>query len=175
MNLESLANLGEAVSAVAVVVSLVYLAVQVRQGTQSQRTDNYLGALDRISAIQSSLSQDGDYSRLFARGVQDASLLTKRERIQFTWALYESFGSFEFLFHAAQTRSIPEEVWTRWSAIVAWWLCFPGVLEWWQSRPVPFTNGFTAYVEAVIRDNPTDRDAVDRWNRFVTGEGARSQ
>lgn len=170
MDLESLANLGEAVSAAAVVVSLVYLAIQVRQNTQSQRTDNYLGVLDRIAGIQSRLSQDGDYARLFARGVMDASLLTSRERIQFTWALYENFGSFEFLYHAAQTRSIPEDVWTRWSAVVAWFLSFPGVIQWWQSKPAPFTSGFTAFVDATIRENPTDTEAMDRWNRFVAGD-----
>ena len=170
MDLQSLANLGEAVSAVAVVVSLVYLAIQVRQNTESQRTDNYLGALDRIAGIQSRLSQDGAYSRLFARGVTDTSLLTNRERIQFTWALYENFGSFEFLYHAAQTRSIPEEVWERWSAVVAWFLSFPGVVQWWQARPAPFTSSFTAFVEALIRDNPTDTEALDRWSRFIAGD-----
>lgn len=169
MTLESFANVAEVVSAFAVVVSLAYLAIELHHNTQSQRTENYRGALDRISEIQSRLSHDGDYSRLFARGVSDAARLTKRERIQFTWALYDSFGTFEFLFHAAQTRSIPEEVWERWSAIVAWWLSFPGVIDWWRARPVPFTPSFTKFVEDTIRENPTDPDIIARWNRFVTG------
>jgi hypothetical protein len=45
LDLETLANLGEFVSAIAVVVSLVYLAYQVRQSTHSLRTENYARAL----------------------------------------------------------------------------------------------------------------------------------
>ena len=167
MNLESLANLGEIVGAVAVVVSLVYLAVQVRQNTQSQRTENYARALDRLASMQSLLSQDDELSRLFAKGVEDVHSLNPRQKIQFTWSMYEAFGAFEFLFHAAQDRSIPEEVWERWSAAVAWWLSFPGVRTWWQNRPMPFTNSFTDYVENTIRNNPTEPDATQRWSDYV--------
>jgi len=168
MDLQTYANLGELIGGIAVVISLIYLAIQLRQNTESQRTENYVRALERISAIQSSLSQDGDFARLFAKGVQDPSLLTSRERIQFTWALYESFGTFEFLFHAAQKKSVPDEVWSRWSGIVAWWLTFPGVIRWWSARPVPFTDSFSAFVEAMIRENPTDTAALARWNEFLT-------
>jgi uncharacterized membrane protein len=52
MDLQYLANLGELVGAVVVVLSLIYLAVQVRQNTQAQRTENYSRALDRLAAIQ---------------------------------------------------------------------------------------------------------------------------
>ncbi len=50
-NLESLANLGEIIGAVAVVVSLIYLAVQVRQNTHAQQTENFSRALDRVAAL----------------------------------------------------------------------------------------------------------------------------
>jgi hypothetical protein len=43
IDLQSLANLGEVIGAVAVVASLLYLAVQVRQGTKAQQTENYAG------------------------------------------------------------------------------------------------------------------------------------
>ena len=96
-DLQSLAYLGEIVAAAAVVASLVYLAVQVRQSTKAQRTENFARALDRISAIQALLSQDGELAHLFARGVRDTSNLTALEKIRFTWTLYESFGAFEFM------------------------------------------------------------------------------
>ena len=62
MDLQSLANLGEVVGA---------------------------AALERVSAMQSALSQDGEISRVFASGVQDTSKLAPLERIRFTWALKE--------------------------------------------------------------------------------------
>ena len=53
MGLERLALLGEFVGGFFVIVSLVYLAHQVRQNTRSLRTENYARVLDRMSTLQS--------------------------------------------------------------------------------------------------------------------------
>jgi hypothetical protein len=168
MDLQSLANLGEFVSALAVVISLIYLAFQVRQNTQSLRTENYARALDRVAAIQSQLSAHGELSRIVSKGAIDPSKLTPQQRIQMTWGLYETFGAFEFMFHAARSQALPDQVWSRWAAAVAWWLTFPGVRCWWQARPIPFTADFTSFVEAMLRDNPSDPEAAQRWRDFLS-------
>jgi hypothetical protein len=111
--LESLANLGEIIGAIAVVVSLIYLAVQVRQNTQAQQTENFSRALDRVAAMQATLSQDPATSVIFSKGVSEPSKLTPQERMRFTWVMYELFGAFEFMFLASEADAIPEEVWQR--------------------------------------------------------------
>jgi hypothetical protein len=136
-NLESLANLGEIIGAVTVVVSLIYLAVQVRQNTQAQQTENFSRALDRVASIQATLSQDPEMSVIFSKGVSDPSDLTSRERMQFTWTMYELFGAFEFMFFVSKANAIPEEIWQRWSSAVAWWLSYSGVRAWWRVREQP--------------------------------------
>ena len=167
-DLQTLANIGEIIGAVTVVLSLIYLAVQIRQSTQAQRTENHSRALDRLAAMQSSLSQDDEFSLMFSKGAVDTSKLTPRERIRFTWSLYEAFGAFEFMFHASKTDAIPEEVWRRWSSAVAWWLTFPGVQAWWSSKPLPFTDSFTSFVESLLEDNPTDADSSQRYQEFIS-------
>lgn len=174
MDFQSLADLGEIIGGIAVVVSLVYLSMQVRQNTTSQQTENYNSALTRFSAQQSILGKDGELAMMFSKGVRDASVLTVQEKIQFTWILYEIFGSFEFMFHAAQSKSMPAEVWHRWSLTIAYWLRFAGVLEWWNVRPTPFTDSFTSYVESMIADNPVTSDANSRWQNFISGNQART-
>jgi hypothetical protein len=169
LDLQGLANLGEFISGLVVIVSLVYLAVQVRQNTQSLHTENYGRALDRISAMQSQLSRDGELSSMFSRGLVDPSRLSPQERIQFMWAAFEMFGAFEFMFHQSQTRAIPDEVWERWSATAAWWLSFPGIRTWWAARPAPFSASFTAYVDTCLRDGTQDSAAAQRWQEFVRG------
>ena len=85
MDLQYLANLSELVGGVVVVLSLIYIAVQVRQNTQAQRTENYSRAQDRLAAIQSMLAQDGEISLIVSKGALDTSKLTPQERIRFTW------------------------------------------------------------------------------------------
>lgn len=129
--------------------------------------ENYSRGLDRLAAMQSILSQGSEMSLLLSRGAADHSKLTPEERVRFTWALYEAFGAFEFMFHASKSRAIPEEVWIRWSAGVAYWLAFPGVQSWWQARPLPFTVSFSAFVDSLLEDNPTEPEQTRRYQEFV--------
>jgi hypothetical protein len=170
VDLQYLANLSEVIGSVVVVLSLIYVAVQVRQNTQAQRMENYSRGLDRLAAMQSMLSQGTEISLLLSRGAADSSKLTPQERVRFTWALYEAFGAFEFMFQASKGNAIPEEVWTRWSAGVAYWLSFPGVQNWWHARPLPFTASFTVFVDSLLKDNPTDAEQMRRFREFLVPE-----
>lgn len=168
-DIQTLANIGEIIGAAAVVLSLIYLAVQIRQNTQAQRSENYSRALERLAAMQSSMAIDAEFALMFSKGAADIEQLTPRDRIRFTWSCYEAFGAFEFMFHAAKTNALPEEVWERWSAAVAWWLTFPGVQTWWASKPASFTESFTSFVESLLEDNPTDADSNRRYQEFIAG------
>jgi hypothetical protein len=168
LNLETLGNLGEFISGVVVIISLIYLALQVRHNTRSIRAENYGRALERVSAMQSRLSQDGDFCALFNRALSDPFKLSPDERIQFTWWLYELFGGQEFLFHQSQAGAIPEEVWKRWSDTMAWWLKFPGVRAWWVSRPTPFSASFTSYIDDLLERASADAIDNQRWWDFIS-------
>ena len=118
--------------------------------------------------MQATLSQDSAATIVFSKGVSDTSSLTPNERLQFTWAMYELFGAFEFMYLASKDDSIPLEVWQRWSSAVAWWLTFPGVRTWWAARPIPFAASFTSYIESLMENNPTDAETTRRYLDFVS-------
>jgi hypothetical protein len=171
--LTTLAQLGEFVGGFFVVVSLVYLAHQVRQNTRSLRTENYARVLERLSTVQSNLSADADLNRIVIVGAQAPEALTRTERVRMSWALYELMGAAEFVFHQAQQRALPEEVWQRWRATLAWWISHPGIQAWWAARPSPFSISFERFMTELIEHNPLDAEAVRRWERFVAGADER--
>jgi hypothetical protein len=172
LSLETLANLGEFVSGVAVVVSLVYLAFQVRQNTQSLRTENYARALDRVATMQARWSADAELNLVMGRGVLDTASLSPQQRIQFAWAFYEMFGAFEFMYDQAQAGALQAHVWERWAATLSWWISLPGVQSWWRAKPAPFGSSFSAFVETRLGSGPPDVAAVQRWREFVANGGA---
>jgi len=147
----------------------VYLTLQVRQNNRTLRTENYARVVDRTTAIQSKLAQDGAFAAIQARGAADAAQLTPRERIQFSWCMTELFTALEFMFHAAQEGALPEEVWRRWSLTVAWWLTLPGVQSWWHALPAPFSPSFTLFIEEMLKNNPADSDRSRRFQDFLAG------
>lgn len=154
-------------SLIAVLVSVLSLASQIRRHTQSLRSQNYAKALDRLAATQSKLGTDAAASSIFSRGVRDASLLSPIERAQLAWILYEIFGAFEFMYQEAKRGALPPEVWDRWAATMSWWLSFPGVRNWWKSKPTPFTDSFTKLVESQIASPVHDAQAATYWQAFM--------
>ncbi len=70
MTLEDLGNLGEFLSAIAVVVSLVYLAIQIRQNTTAVRNSTFQEAIrDQISGIDQ-LNPNPELNRIFYDGMR---------------------------------------------------------------------------------------------------------
>jgi hypothetical protein len=174
MNPEMLQVIGAYGGVLAVVVSILGLASQVRQNTQALRSQNYGKALDRLAAVQSRLGADSESAGVFNRGVNDAGSLTPDERSQFTWILYEIFGAFEFMHDESQRGTLPPQVWDRWAATLAWWISLPGVQAWWDNKPTPFNQHFSAHVDHCIRTPTFDADAARRWRRFLRGQASRA-
>lgn len=172
--LDTLANLGEFIGGVFVVVSLIYLAYQVRQNTRSLHTENYARLLDRMSTLQARLAADPELNRLVIIGCQDPARLTGAERVRFAWALYELFGTAEFMYHQSRAKSLPDLVWSRWEATIGWWLSHPGVRAWWKGKASPFAADFQDFCDDVIENDRYDRAADQRWQRFVAGEVLQS-
>lgn len=173
MDLDTLAKLGEFIGGVFVVFSLIYLGFQVRQNTRSLQTENYARLLDRMSTLQSRLAVEPELNRVFILGAQDPGRLTGAERVRFAWALYELFGTAEFMYHQARKGSLPDAVWTRWEATIGWWLSHPGIRAWWNAKPSPLAADFQAFGDELIRTDRFDRAADQRWRSFVAGEATR--
>lgn len=173
MNPELLQAIGTYVSVLAVVISVINLATQVRRQTKSLQSQNYGRALDRLASVQSRLGTDPVAANVFNRGVRNPGSLSFDERTQFTWILYEIFGAFEFMFDEAQDGRLAAHVWQRWSDTLSWWISLPGVQAWWHARPTPFNERFSEFVDARIRTPSFDVERARRWTQFLSSQTHR--
>lgn len=171
MDLDTLANIGEFVGGVFVIVTLIYLAYQVRQNTKSLRIENYSRVLERMSTLQSRIAAEPELNRLFMVGAEDPAKLTRAERLRFAWALYEMFGAAEFMYHQSLENALPSAVWKRWQETLRWWLAYPGICAWWEAKPAPLTADFEAFAIRIRDGRPMDPAIMERWRGFVAGTG----
>jgi len=150
MELQTLANVGEFLGGLGVIVSIIYLAIQVRINTSSQRSESYARSLERMASIQQLLASDSTIAKIFSQGITDPSQISIIQKTQLSFVLTEFFGYLEFMFFQAQQRNISAALWDRWLETLKWWLTFPGILAWWKGKPTPFTTAFTCCVERCI-------------------------
>ena len=83
MTLEDLGNLGEFVGALGVVVSLVYLAIQIRQNTSAVRTSTFHEAIRDQSNGIDQLNSDPELNRIWYDGLHHFEALPEDEQRRF--------------------------------------------------------------------------------------------
>jgi hypothetical protein len=170
MNLESLAQLGEFAGGIGVILSLIYLAVQVRGNTRSQQADITARVLNRMAAFQHTFGFDAEANAFFIKGINDPTQFNIEERTRFAWLLTEFFSAFEFLLQQYKVGNIDEDTWHRWSKTFDWWLTFPGVRAAYEGRSTPYTQLFTDYIEGRIEADEGHFNR-ERWDAFLlTGD-----
>ena len=135
-DLASLANLGEFVGGIGGIVTLVYLAVQVRSNTTAQRNEIEARTLERLGGMQRMFTTDADVSDMYNRGLTDPTALTFGERMRFAWYCTEFFGAMEFLFAQHRRGNVSEDLWQRWDKTFHFWMHFPGMLSFYVAFPI---------------------------------------
>lgn len=167
MDLERLANIGEFLGGLGVIVSLLYLAFQLRGNSRGLRAESYGRSLERVARLQERLSEDAAFARMHNRGLTEPEKLSVEERLHFTWACFEMFGAFEYMHYQHQHGDLPEEIWQRWRETLKFWMSYPGVRRWWHGKPTPFSSGFSALVETCAREGyaPEHPGAWEQWLR----------
>ena len=69
MTLQDLGNIGEFVGAIAVIATLIYLTVQIRQNSRSISTSAYNEVLGQTFDLNLRLAQDSEFSSFLQRGL----------------------------------------------------------------------------------------------------------
>ena len=149
-SLRDLADLAELAGALAVVVSLVYVGVQIRQNTRALRSSTYQAGTDSVASFMSLLVVHPDVAGILLRGAAGASDLAPEDRYRFETLLRLLFQLLDNICFQHRQGTIDREGWERAAATARLFLAGPGVAAWWQSNQVPLSRDFSAFVNAQI-------------------------
>jgi len=157
MNWEAIGAIGEIVGAVAVVLSLAWLAVQVRDAARATRADTELEAARMWSEYHSRVAHSPDMARIWDAGHTAPDTLSNEERQRFVWIVAEYFFLVEGLFKQRQRGFISQETWDPHEKTLAGVLDNEVLLAWWKSGVSPYSEAFVRRIDEVIGHPPEDR------------------
>jgi len=151
MNWDAIGALGEIVGAFAVVLSLVYLAVQVRQNTTALRGATAAEAVGAIREWNNRLIDDAVVSELFAKGVEDPTQLTDAERRRFVPIAFNFFKTVEHLHYQHAHGNLDPEIWAGWEVVLKGYVGSAGMMAYFSERRAAFSQEFQQWVD---KDSP---------------------
>ena len=148
-----LGNYGEFVGAIAVVITLVYLAIQIRQNTESLRLSSGLALSQGTSDFAARMWAHPEMLRIWDLAVTDPSSLSIDEIRQHRWVCADLFLVYEAQYQFYKRGHIAEDVWKGKTDMLCGLLESPIVSEWWSARMAPLTDDFFQYIESLPTSN----------------------
>ena len=149
MNWDAVAAIAELIGALAVVATVAYLAVQMRQNTKATDSAVLQGIFDNLHALQLALSQDPDLARLVIKANQEYESLTPEEALRFG-SFVNNFMSIWASFLLQHQRSfVDAELWQSWDASFRKVFQAPGFQRVWELEKDTWYADFRRHVEGV--------------------------
>ena len=147
MDWDALGAAGEVLGAVAVLITLFYLARQVKQNTEEIRSANYHGVTDSFNEINLAVAKNPELARVWRLGNEAYEELSADERYQFGFFMHATFRVLDVIKFQSQQGTGDMTLWEFEKNTVNSILEGAGVRKWWRERPYNFSDDFVSYVE----------------------------
>ena len=158
MNLQDLGNIGEFVAAIGVIASLVYLAVQIRQNTNSVRLQVEQAIRRDSHELRRSLIENPEIMDLFTKSLSDFDSLSPAERIRVNLICASTIEHLQHLFFLRNQGLVH---WGSQEKSLRGYLALEPVRQWWSLGREILRPEFVEYVERDIL--PTAAGAPTHW------------
>ena len=146
------------VGAFAVVISLAYVAIQIRHNTAAVRVSTHQDLLANQTAAQGVAAANPQVAALWQRADDDYESLSPADKKQFTVFSLNMFNTFQSARFSHEADLLPDEVWEAWvrgyAALIG---SSAGVRREWINLRELYTSNIRQVVDTIISDyeNPT--------------------
>ena len=154
MKLKNWASVAEIIGALAVVISLIYVGIQVNDGAGAARS---AAANDVNVALQEwymEVGSDQHTSALLYRGLVSEQALPDEEEFQFLMMTHGFFLGVQNSYLLAQEGTIDEELRNSLRNAISGIQNLPGMSRYWRQRKSYLHSGFVEWVEQITAGAP---------------------
>ena len=147
-----LGNYGEFIGSIGVVVSLIYLGIQVRQNSISNNAAAVQATSDRMIDISLTMANDETWPDLFNRAGEDFESLSPGERGRAGWMWFAVLRGHETLYHHYMEGNVDDKTWRSYATAIEQNAKMPGFRRWWRSvsGTYTFAEDFDLFVSRAV-------------------------
>ena len=151
MNWEAISALGQIVGAIAVVISVIYLALQVRSNARQTRLASMRSMSDAFNGFLQGLAGNPQMGELWYRGVTDYESIQGVDLPRYNALIDHLFRIYEDMYYQNLEGHLDPRVWHGFQAPMRDIIAYPGIQDWWQSRSHWFSREFAEFVNELKR------------------------
>ena len=156
MNWDAVSAVAEWFGVMLIVVSLAYVAIQIRQNTRTVQAATELETGRQWSEFHARVAHSADMPDIWDKGLTNPENLTAQEKRRFIWLVAEYLFVVESLYRQRQLGFLGHDSWTQHQSTVAGLLLHPLLESWWQSAVSPYSPEFRAAIDSARAELPAD-------------------
>jgi hypothetical protein len=141
-----LGNYGEFVGAIAVVATLIYLSIQIRQNTNSIQGSTELEAHAQFTEWYARVTSDKRLQIIYEQGAQN-EIMEPDDARTFMWLQGEYICMCEGWFFQFRRGLMTADAWEPFADATIGVLQNPYMREWWNAKSSPLTEEFVDYID----------------------------
>jgi hypothetical protein len=148
VSISELGSIGELLGSIAVLISLVYLAIQVKRNTETARTSTYQSVVSEFSALNHAMAGTPDLSMLFVDAMENFAALKTDEKARMSQIFFVLFRNFENMYYQYSKGYLDDDVWMGWKRLMLTYHARPGFQTWWAVRSDTFSPLFVEFLRS---------------------------
>lgn len=150
--LQALGNLGEFIGAVGVVVSLVYLALQLRQNTKSVRAASFNSMVQNSIRLLEHGFIDSEFAGFLARAEKHPEKLDQAGELRWNSYMTAVFRHFGNLVYQDRVGALDNQMWESYRRDLKEHLRTPAWVTWFNEHQVVFSDSLCEEVATIVEE-----------------------
>lgn len=151
LNLSEWANIAEITASIVLVLSLVYVGLELDRNTKAVHSGSWQDVVDNLIELDMAEAASEEVSDLVFRGESSPANLTEEEWWRFSKFADSRLGQIEHAYLAKSSNTLGESFWVALQGYVEHTVCKTGYRQYWTERGERgYHPEFYAYVSDII-------------------------
>ena len=152
MNWDVISAFSETIGAIAVIVTIGYLAVQIRQQNAAMRSAATQEASGQAADLYLSMAMDQRLPIIFVEFLNDPTSKNSEETARFMALMTGAFFNIQNWYFQSRDGYLDESLWNSWSRVIRMMSALPGFQLFWEQRSSIYSSEFCKHLETEVFD-----------------------
>ena len=158
LRLQEIASIAEIIGAIAIVVSLIYVGVQVSDSTRAVRSATATETFAAISSWYAEVGTNSEATKIMPDAMNDPESLSREEALQFVYMLHGLMTEYQTAYYLSEEQTLDVQLQESLVNTLLGVREQPGFQMYWRQRRALFEPSFRTFVDDLLATGTTNTD-----------------
>ena len=151
MSWNAVGAIGEIIGALAVFLTLIYLALQIRQNTKAVQASAVDASISKVTSVRQSMYENGEIARIYMKGLAYPDDLDEESRTRFRLLMHNILLAISNIYSQTSFAGLSMSTWESQLVLLTRVVTSPGGRWFWKEYRLEFEEIFREQVDRILQ------------------------